>query len=133
MAKVMKKKPELSARQVAAAKTLRALRLELGASQRDFATMIGIDWERVMRREGGLAPWKESELKRIRYKFQLWATGLRRKFHDALSAIEHSEEADAGAIPLGPARACLSVPVASQPLSPQTAAGLTQSQQTGGD
>ena len=114
----MKTKPELSARQVAAAKTLRALRLEIGASQRDFATIVGIDWERVMRRETGLAPWTEVELRRIRYEFELWATGLRRKFHDALLAIEHPEEADVDAKALVLSRSCLSGKAVREPQRP---------------
>ncbi len=114
----MKPKPKLSARQQTAAKTLRALRLELGASQRDFATMIGIDWERVMRRENRLAPWKESELKRIRYEWEVWAAGVRRKFQEALFTIEHPEETDAGAKALGLPCSCLSAEVVREPGRP---------------
>jgi transcriptional regulator with XRE-family HTH domain len=123
----MKKKPELSARQVAAAKTLRALRESLGVSQRDFASMIGIDWERVMRRESGLAPWTEFELRKARYAFDLWLHGVRCKISAAVGQLRRLHPAEAGAKPLEPSLSCLGVVVAPQPLSPQGAAGLIQS------
>ena len=100
-------------------------------SKQEFAPLCGVDFERLVRREARQAPWTETELRRIRYSYELWATELRGKFHKALLAIEHPEETDAGATALGPPRSCLTGAVAPQPHRPEVA-GITQPQRMGG-
>ena len=87
-------------------------------SKQEFAPLVGIDFEGLVRREARQCPWTETELQRVGYVFEIWAACVRRKFHDALLAIEHPEEADVDAKALGLSRSCLSGKAVREPQRP---------------
>lgn len=124
----MARTSEITERQRNASKNLLALREALGMSRRSFAAVVGMDQEKVRKRELGQAVWRDHQVSAIHHHFSGWLREVRLAVTLTLAHIFEPgpEGTDVGAKVLGPSRAYLPATVAPPPSSPQAAAGLTQ-------
>ena len=116
----MARTSELTEPQRNASRNLLALREALCMSRRAFAALVGLNSEKVRKRELGQAAWRDYEVSAIHLHFSRWLREVRLAVTLTLAHLFEPgpEEADVGAKALGLSHSCLSGGAVREPQRP---------------